>query len=127
VLEVPGLRRRAAPPRMLLPLKVLAHRVGQDEDDVRLLARELGLENAEQVLAVAEEVFGDRLEPARGSSSRSSSPAERAPLTDAARCRPWEFGRPRRFASGNELGTNWDRDRSPRVTACPLESARIWL
>jgi hypothetical protein len=47
---------------MLLALKVLAHRVGEDEADVRLLARELGLRTADEVLAVAEEVFGDRLE-----------------------------------------------------------------
>lgn len=64
VLDVAGLRCLAASPRMLLALKVLAHRVGEDEDDVRLLARELGLESADEVLMVAEEVFGDRLEPA---------------------------------------------------------------
>lgn len=61
VLEIPGLRCLAASPRMLLALKVLAHRVGEDEDDLRLLARELGLGEAEEVLEVAENVFGDRL------------------------------------------------------------------
>lgn len=64
VLEVPGLRCLAASARMLIALKVLAHRVGEDDDDVRLLARELELERAEDVLAVAEEVFGDRLDAA---------------------------------------------------------------
>jgi hypothetical protein len=64
VLDVPGLRVLAASPRMLLALKVLAHRVGEDEPDVMLLARELNLDDAEGVLAVATEVFGDRLEPA---------------------------------------------------------------
>lgn len=64
VLDLPGLRCLAASPRMLLALKVLAHRVGEDEEDVRLLARELGLGRAEEVLAVAEETFGDRLDPA---------------------------------------------------------------
>src|SRR3954468_18319701 len=59
VLDLPGLRCLAASPRMLLALKVLAHRVGEDEDDVRLLAAALGLQRAEQVLAVAEETFGD--------------------------------------------------------------------
>ena len=64
VLEVPGLRCLAASPRMLLTLKVLAHRIGEDEGDVRLLARELGLARADDVLALVEEVFGDRLTPA---------------------------------------------------------------
>jgi hypothetical protein len=64
VLEVPGLRCLAASARMLLAMKVLAHRVGVDEQDVLLLADELGLSSASDVLAVAEEVFGDRLDPA---------------------------------------------------------------
>jgi Nucleotidyltransferase of unknown function (DUF6036) len=64
VLDLPGLRCLAASPRTLLALKILAHRVGEDEADVRLLARELGLERADQALAVAEETFGDRLIPA---------------------------------------------------------------
>lgn len=64
VLDLPGLRCLAASPRTLLALKVLAHRVGEDEEDVRLLAGQLGLERADQVLAVAEETFGDRLDAA---------------------------------------------------------------
>ena len=64
VLDVPGLRCLAASPRMLLALKVLAHRVGEDEDDVRLLAKRLELRTADEVLAVATEVFGDRLDTA---------------------------------------------------------------
>ena len=64
VLDLPGLRCLTASPRILLALKVLAHRVGEDEADVRLLSTHLGLHSAEEVLAVAEETFGDRLEPA---------------------------------------------------------------
>lgn len=64
VLDVPGLRCLAASPRMLLALKVLAHRVGEDEDDVRLLAEQLELRTADEVLAMAAEVFGDRLDAA---------------------------------------------------------------
>ena len=64
ILEVPGLRCMVASPEMLLALKVAAHRVGEDEDDVRLLARHLGLTGAHQVLAVAEARMGDRLDPA---------------------------------------------------------------
>lgn len=63
-LEVPGLRVLVASPRILLAMKVLAHRIGEDDDDVRLLASELGLKSAEQVLAVAEQVYGDRLDAA---------------------------------------------------------------
>lgn len=64
VLDVPGLRCLAASPRMLLALKVLAHRVGEDESDVKFLAAALELRTSAEVLAVAEDVFGDRLEPA---------------------------------------------------------------
>lgn len=64
VLDLPGLRCLAASPQTLLALKVLAHRVSEDEADLRLLAAELGLESAEAVLAVAERTFGDRLDPA---------------------------------------------------------------
>ena len=35
---------------------------GEDEDDLRLLAGELELGTAAEVLAVAEEVYGDRLD-----------------------------------------------------------------
>lgn len=64
VLELPGLRCLAASPETLLALKVLAHRVGEDEDDLRLLAKELGMESAEGVLSIAESTYGDRLDPA---------------------------------------------------------------
>lgn len=64
MLDLPGLRCLAASPKTLLALEVLAHRVGEDEADIRLLAAELGIERAEQVLSVAEETFGDRLDPA---------------------------------------------------------------
>ena len=64
VLEVDGMRVSTASPRILLAMKVLSHRVGEDEKDVRLLARELGLDDAVEVLAVAEAVYGDRLDVA---------------------------------------------------------------
>lgn len=64
VLEVPGLRVLSASPRILLAMKVLAHRIGEDDEDVRLLAGQLGLTTAADVLAVAEEVYGDRLDAA---------------------------------------------------------------
>ncbi len=64
VLDLPGLRCLTASPETLLALKVLAHRVGEDEADLRLLAGELGLETAGEVLAIAERIYGDRLDPA---------------------------------------------------------------
>jgi hypothetical protein len=64
VLDVPGLRCLVASPRMLLALKVLAHRVDEDEDDVGLLAQMLGLTTSAEVLEIAESVFGDRLDAA---------------------------------------------------------------
>jgi hypothetical protein len=64
ILDLPGLRCLAASPETLLSLKVLAHRVGEDEDDLRLLAAELGLRSAEEVLEIAERTYGDRLDPA---------------------------------------------------------------
>ena len=64
VLDLPGLRCLTASPETLLALKVLAHRVGEDEADLRLLADALGLESAEEVLALAERTYGDRLDPA---------------------------------------------------------------
>lgn len=64
VLDLPGLRCLTASPETLLALKVLAHRVGEDEDDLRLLADRLGLESAEEVLSIAERTYGDRLDPA---------------------------------------------------------------
>jgi hypothetical protein len=45
-------------------MKVLSHRVGEDEDDVRLLARELDLNAAHDILALAESIYGDRLDAA---------------------------------------------------------------
>jgi len=64
VLDIPGLRCFVASPKILLALKVLAHRVGEDEDDVLLLAGIAGLDAADQVLATVEDVFGDRLDAA---------------------------------------------------------------
>lgn len=65
VLELPGLRVQGASPQMLLGLKVAAARVGEDDDDVRLLAGLLGLDDAEAVLDLAAAVMGTRRLSAR--------------------------------------------------------------
>ncbi|MGH8931222.1 MAG: DUF6036 family nucleotidyltransferase [Egibacteraceae bacterium] len=57
VFDLPGLRVEAASPQMLLALKVLAHRINEDRDDVRLLAGMLGLGDADQVLDHAERLL----------------------------------------------------------------------
>lgn len=62
VFEVPGLRVQSASPEMLLTLKCMAHRLGEDDDDVRLLARHLGLVSAEEVLDLVVRVFGARVD-----------------------------------------------------------------
>lgn len=64
VLETPGLRVSTASPRILLAMKVLSHRIGEDEEDVRLLAGRLGLSSAPEVLDAAEATYGDRLDAA---------------------------------------------------------------
>ena len=64
VLDLPGLSVATASPRIILAMKVLAHRPGEDDEDVRLLAGQLGLTTAAEVLAVAVDVYGDRLDPA---------------------------------------------------------------
>ncbi|CAN5571706.1 hypothetical protein BH20ACT19_BH20ACT19_07700 [soil metagenome] len=92
VLEVPGLRCLSASPRMLLALRVLAPRVGEDEADVRLLAAELSLHSSDEVLSTAEQVFGDHLEPAarffvesssRANVTRSAEPSRIAAEADS--------------------------------------------
>jgi hypothetical protein len=60
VIELPGLRCEVASAEMVLVLKCLARRVGEDDDDVRLLAHAAGLTDAEQVLDLVERVAGAR-------------------------------------------------------------------
>ena len=64
VLDLPGLSVATASARIILAMKVLAHRPGEDDGDVLLLAGQLGLTTAAEVLTVATDVYGDRLDPA---------------------------------------------------------------
>jgi hypothetical protein len=57
-IDLPGLRVQAASPQMLLALKVLAARVG-DDDDVAWLAQHLGLGTADEVLDMVVSVIGE--------------------------------------------------------------------
>lgn len=62
VFELPGLRVQSASPEMLLALKCLAHRLGEDDDDVRLLARHLDLIDPDEALDLVVQVFGDQVD-----------------------------------------------------------------
>jgi len=64
VLDLPGLSVATASPRIILAMKVLAHRPGEDDADVQLLAGQLGLTTSAEILTVASEVYGGRLDPA---------------------------------------------------------------
>ncbi len=59
--DVPGLRCEIASAEMVLVLKCLAHRIGEDDDDVRLLAANAGLGSADDVLTLVERVVPERL------------------------------------------------------------------
>ena len=61
ILELPGLRCEVASAETVLVLKCLAHRLGEDDEDVILLAAQLGLNSADQVLDLLERVSHPRL------------------------------------------------------------------
>lgn len=60
ILELPGLRVEVASAQTVLVMKCLAHRLGEDDDDVRLLADRLRL-SAQEVLDLVERTAGSRL------------------------------------------------------------------
>lgn len=60
-IELPGLRVEVASPQIVLVMKALAHRVGEDDEDLRLLTRLCGLPNADAVLDLVERTAGARL------------------------------------------------------------------
>lgn len=61
ILDLPGLRVEVASPQVVLVMKALAHRIGEDDEDVRLLAGLCGLDEARQVLDLVEQVAGTAL------------------------------------------------------------------
>lgn len=60
-LDLPGLRCEIASPEVVLVMKALAHRIGEDDDDLRLLAGKAGLRSASEVLDLVERMAGKRL------------------------------------------------------------------
>lgn len=61
VLDLPGLRVEVASPQTVLVMKCLAHRIGEDDDDVRLLCDKVGLHAAADVLDLVQRLAGLRL------------------------------------------------------------------
>ena len=64
VFDHPGLRVFAASPEHLLAMKALAARP-RDAEDIRQLARALGLRTVDDVLASVREIFPEEQPPAR--------------------------------------------------------------
>jgi hypothetical protein len=58
IFEAPGLRCEVASPEVVLVMKCLAHRIGEDDADVRFLAKKAGLDNAADVLDLVERMAG---------------------------------------------------------------------
>jgi hypothetical protein len=52
VLDIPGLRVIAPPPDYLLATKVFAARADRDVDDIRFLARTVGADTTDKILAI---------------------------------------------------------------------------
>lgn len=61
IFEVPGLRCEVASVEMVLVMKCLAHRIGEDDDDVRFLTARIGFDSARQVLDLISRVAPERL------------------------------------------------------------------
>lgn len=62
--DYPGLRVQAASPQMMLAMKVVAARIGEDDDDVGWLARHLDLRTVDDVMNTVVSVVGEeRLTP----------------------------------------------------------------
>lgn len=63
IMTTPGLTVLVASPRRLLSMKILAARVERDSDDILTLCRLTGVQSIDEVLAIAEAEYGNRLEP----------------------------------------------------------------
>ena len=60
VFAFEGLRVQTASPELMLALKVRAARLGEDDEDLRVLAELLGLRTAHDVLDLAASIIGQR-------------------------------------------------------------------
>lgn len=61
--EIEGIEVSTASPRYLLAMKLMASRVGEDDEDIELLLRECGIYDAEQALELLERMYPGRQAP----------------------------------------------------------------
>jgi hypothetical protein len=63
--EIEGIEVTTASPRYLLAMKLMASRVGEDDEDIELLLRECDIDEAEQALRVLEQMYPGRQAPVK--------------------------------------------------------------
>jgi hypothetical protein len=61
--EVTGIEVTTASARYLLAMKLLAMRFGEDDDDIRILLDQTGIESADEALALLARMYPDREAP----------------------------------------------------------------
>jgi hypothetical protein len=61
--EVRGIEVTTASPRYLLAMKLLAMRFGEDDDDIRILLRQTGIDSVDEGLALMARLYPDREPP----------------------------------------------------------------
>jgi Nucleotidyltransferase of unknown function (DUF6036) len=61
--EVNGIEVATASPRYLLAMKLLAMRFGEDDDDIRILLRQTGIQSADAALALLARMYPHREPP----------------------------------------------------------------
>jgi hypothetical protein len=55
--EIAGIEVSVASPQYLLAMKLLAMRIGEDDDDIKVLLRECGITTAEEAVALVERMY----------------------------------------------------------------------
>jgi hypothetical protein len=63
--DVRGIEITTASPRYLLAMKLLAMRIGEDDEDIEVLLRECDVHNADQALDILQRMYPHREPPAK--------------------------------------------------------------
>jgi predicted nucleotidyltransferase len=63
--EIDGIEVSNASPRYLLAMKLMASRVGEDDEDIELLLRECDIDEVEQAMEVLEQLYPSREPPVK--------------------------------------------------------------